>query len=145
MKQFLIAAVAALTLTATNAKAQDDDKQGGKPDRTEMIKSRTDKTVKEYGLDDTQAQKLLELNTKYAGKLAMPRGPRGGRRGGGDKGNPPQLTDEQKTQMETRRKEAEANREAYNKELQAIMTSDQYAKYTENMKKNRPQRPPKAE
>ena len=61
--------MAAVLMSAT-AFAQDEKQcncnckcKDKKPDKTEMVKHRTDRMVKEYGLDEAQAQKLLELNT----------------------------------------------------------------------------------
>ena len=79
MKTTILAIAAALMMSAT-AMAQDNQAQGQRPrqmDRTEMIKARTDYMVKEYGLNDEQAQKLLALNTEYAEKMPMMRGQRG--------------------------------------------------------------------
>ena len=69
MKKMIMALVAAMMMSA-NAMAQDNDQQvrrGRKPmDQKEMIQRRTDETVKAYGLNDEQAAKLLDLNTRYA-------------------------------------------------------------------------------
>ena len=70
MKKMILALVALMTMTA--AQAQDDNKQRGERrqfDRTEMVKQRTDDVAKKYGLTKEQADKLLELNTKYADKM----------------------------------------------------------------------------
>ena len=64
MKRMMMAMIAAVMFTSV---AMAQDKQGKRPerkmDKAEMVKFRTDRMVKEYGLDDAQAQKLLELNT----------------------------------------------------------------------------------
>lgn len=124
----------------------------------EMIQQRTDETVKEYGLNEDQAKQLLELNTKYADKMPMGFGRMGGRRGGGrpgGQGGPqggfgggapqggfgggqmPQMTDEMRARMEEMRKQMTETREAYNKELEKIMTPEQYKKYTEAQQNRR--------
>ena len=146
MKRMILALVAIMTMTA--AMAQGDNQQGRRErrqfDRAEMIKNRTDDAVKKYGLNEQQAAKLLELNTKYADTM----GPRmGGRRGGGQggmrprpnfgdnngegaqPGQRPEMTDEMRAQMEKMRKEREEARKKYDEELQTIMTADQYKAY----------------
>jgi len=161
----MIMAIAAMMITAV-ATAQ-ETKQTQKPeenqlDRTEMIKQRTDETVKKYGLNEEQAKKLLEANTKYADKFPSPRGFRGGPRGGqgGQRpgggfgtdrrerpsmrdGQRPQLTEEQRAQFESRRKMQEEAMKAYDEEVKKIMTAEQYKAYQEDMQKQRAGRGPR--
>ncbi len=137
----------AIAMMATTAMAQDN--QGPRPerkiDKAEMVKMRTERMAKEYGLDASQQEKLLVLNTEYADKMPMrgQRGPRGGRPGGprpekvdGTTGATPQNNAQMekpespsREQMEARRNEMRANREAYNGELKKILTPEQFAKY----------------
>ena len=73
-------------------------------------------------------------------------GPRNGRRGGarpgfnrdndGQRGQRPEMTEEQKQNMEKQRAEHQAAMEQYATELQAIMTPDQYSAYKADMEKN---------
>ena len=82
----MITMMAAL-LISTSAVAQEESKAQRpekKFDKTEMVKHRTDETVKRYSLNDKQAKQLLELNNKYADKM----GPRGGRPHHGPEGKP---------------------------------------------------------
>ena len=69
-----------------SAMAQEQGQRGLRNfDPTEMAQRRTDMMVERYGLDQSQKEKLLELNKKYPGMMMMgPRmgGPRPG--GGGD-------------------------------------------------------------
>ena len=160
MKKFMMTMIAAVLMSSA-AFAQEEKKCeckcNKKPDKTEMVKHRTDKIVKKYGLNDQQAASLLELNTKYADKFGAPRGrhhhhgmkhgkkhenktaantgatPQQSR---GDKKRP-ELTEEQKAKFEARRKEMEANRQAYETELKKIMTADQYKQYEADMKKHK--------
>ena len=80
MMKKTIVAIAAAVMMSANLMAQDDqkqDQQPQQPDKTEMIKQHTDQMVKDYGLNEEQADKLLALNTEYADKLPMMfRGPR---------------------------------------------------------------------
>lgn len=148
MKKMILALVAVMTMTA--AQAQDGNRQRGERrqfDRTEMLKNRTDEVVKKYGLDKQQADKLLELNKKYADKMGPrmggPRGQRpgarpGGNEGGQQRGQRPELTEEQKQQMEAQRKEREEAMKQYDEELQKIMTPEQYEAYKKDQAKRRP-------
>lgn len=122
-------------------------------DNTERIQKRTEYVAKKYGLDDSQAKKLLELNTKYADVMVPRMAPKGGRRGGramgqrprGGNGIPqmrrdstarrPQMTEEQRAKFEERLKQMEEQRNAYDKELQAIMTEAQYKNYKADIEK----------
>ena len=150
MKRMFLALVAIMTMTA--AMAQGDNQQGRRErrqfDRTEMIKNRTDDAVKKYGLNEEQAAKLLELNTKYADTMGRRMGgQRGGRRGGarpapnfgggdngGGMGQRPEMTEEMKAQMEKMRKEREEATKKYEAELQTIMTEDQFKAYKADQK-----------
>ena len=153
MKRMILALVAIMTMTA--AMAQGDNQQGRRErrqfDRTEMIKNRTDDAVKKYGLNEEQAAKLLELNTKYADTMGPGRGM--GRRGGGQggmrprpnfgggdgqgaqQGQRPEMTEEMKAQMEKMRKEREEATKKYEAELQTIMTEDQFKAYKADQEK----------
>jgi Spy/CpxP family protein refolding chaperone len=153
MKKVIIAFAALLTMS-TVAMAQEGfqgENKGKKFDRTEMIQKRTDRMVKEFGLNETQAKKLLELNTEYAGKMGGPRMGRGGNRGPHNgEGNdstmhkrmpmPPRdslnnAPRPNKEEMEKHMKEMKTNREAYETELKKIMTDEQYKNYQEAIQK----------
>jgi Spy/CpxP family protein refolding chaperone len=125
----------------------------------EMIQQRTDETVKQYSLNEDQAKQLLDLNTKYADKMPMGFGRMGGGRRGGQGapgggapqggfgggapqggfggGQMPQMTEEQRARMEEMRKQMTETREAYNKELEKILTPEQYKKYQEDQQNRR--------
>ncbi|MBR5655461.1 MAG: DUF4890 domain-containing protein [Prevotella sp.] len=138
-------ALATMMIMSTAAMAQNEG-NGQRPevDRTEMIKQQTDQMVKDYGLNQEQAEQLLKLNTEYSGKIFMGgmRGGRGGgqRPGGGGGfgqrpnggGNAPQMGNGERPsreQMEARMKEMRENQEAYTGELKKIFTEAQYKKY----------------
>ena len=149
MKKLILVLVATMTMTSVQAQEDNRPARGERRqfDRTEMLKKRTDETVKKYGLNEEQAAKLLELNTKYAGKMGQGMGaPRGGRRGdarpgvgagrGGDRqAKRPEMTEEQKQNMEKQRQERQEAAKAYAEELQGIMTPDQYKAYQADMEK----------
>lgn len=158
MKKMIWALVAA-TIVSTSAMAQDNDRrgQGHQPmDKTEMVKQRTNETVSKYGLNDEQAQKLLELNTRFADKMGPMRGQfRGGRHGNRPNmgGSKPQRHDRDtlsqqgrpqrpsREDMEKRREEMRKNMEEYNDALKGIMTEEQYNAYTTDMQKRMQQGP----
>lgn len=148
MKKMIVTMMAAMLMstTAMAQETQTEQRQHRKFDKTEMIKHRTDETVSRYKLDDKQAKKLLELNTKYADKIG-PRGPRHGRHGAGRPSMPPKEIKGERPEppkdngkMQERRKEMEANMKAYDAELKKIMTEDQYKSYQADQKKMREKR-----
>ncbi len=172
MKKMLMALAAAM-MTSANAMAQDDNEKAkldAKPtektdvvrrdrkpfDRAEMIQRQTDETVKAYGLDEEQASKLLELNTRFADKR-MPRmgrrpegRPNGNFRHRDDAQAPAEeaKADGQKPNEEVKgegrpqmrrgngdREEMRKAMEEYESEVQKIMTPEQYEKYKADRQK----------
>lgn len=145
IKTLVLALIAFVTVSST-AVAQPDPNRHGRPDKTEMAKRRTEQMVEKFGLNDEQAAKLLTLNTQYADKIRPGRGfgmhghrPGGPRPEGGER---PELTEEQKQKMEKERKERQQAMEAYDKELQNILTADQFTKYKAD-RERRPMRGPR--
>lgn len=139
MKKMILAFVALISMTAAQAQDNNNGKRPERPqmDRTEMVKHRTDDTVKKYGLDSNQAAKLLELNTKYADKMGRGFGGRPGGFGGqrGQRPQRPEMTEEMKQQMEAKRKEQAEAMKQYDAELQTILTPEQYKTYKEDQEK----------
>ena len=150
-------ALAAAMMMSASAMAQEAQQQQPRQmDMGEMAKMRTEQMVKDYGLNEEQAAKLLELNTEFQTKIPMMgRGMRGGQRGGqraenGERPQRPQMGQggerPQRQQMgqggERPRmnfEEMQKNMEAYQAGLEKIFTEEQMAKYKENMQ-NRMQR-----
>jgi len=139
-------AIAAAMMMCTNMMAQETQQQPGQQPRqfdpAEMAKNRTETMVKEYGLNEEQAQKLLELNIKQSERMPMmmmgPRGQRGQRPQTGDQqprrerpqtGEQPRQPRGDRPQMS--REDMQKAMEEYNAELQKIMTEEQYKKYQE--------------
>lgn len=152
MKKILMTMVMALVMTGAAFAQQDNGNGNGqrrRPNTEQMAQQMTEQMVSRYGLDDTQKASLLELNKKYAGKMPMMGGPRGGRpggrpgmRGGQPGGQRPDSTMAQrqrpsKEEMEKRMKEMQATQQAYNAEVQKIMTKKQYKQFTEDQEKMR--------
>ena len=147
MRRMTLTMMAALLIT-TSVVAQEEKNEPREPrkfDKTEMVKHRTNETVSRYKLSDKQAKQLLELNTKYADKLA-PRGPHHlGHHGRPGAGRPPMPPKDAKadrpeppkddSKMQEHRKEMEKNMKAYDAELKKIMTAEQYKSYQDDMKK----------
>ena len=143
MKKMVIAMIAAVMMSSA-AFAQDNQEKKccecKRPDKTEMIKHRTDRIVEKYNLDEKQAAQLLELNTKFADKLGGPHGRHHGPRGHHDMKpdmEPDAQTGATAQQHEKMREERENNRKAYNAELQKIMTADQFKAYQADMSKRK--------
>ena len=150
MKKLIFSIIAVMSLTTAIAQDNDRPRRDGQRnfDRTEMLKRRTDDVVKKYNLNSEQAEKLLALNTKFADKLNPRMGGFGRGRGsrpapnfgGGNGGNRPEMTEEQRAQFEQMRKQREENQKAYEAELEKILTPDQFKSYQEDMKQQREQR-----
>ena len=64
MKKIIVAMIALFALSSATFAQTEDSRSASRPSKEEMIKERTERTVKRYGLNDTQAKQLLELNTK---------------------------------------------------------------------------------
>lgn len=141
MKKMVLAMMAALMMSA-NVMAQDGQTEASRPERrqmnqAEMIQHRTDRMVKTYGLNEEQAVKLKELNTQFAGKMGRPQGGRGMKRGGGPGPRAKEGNDSLKHKGPARpdMQEMRNNMEAYDAELQKILTPEQYQNYKKDMEK----------
>jgi hypothetical protein len=151
MKKLVLTMIAMVTMSLS-AMAQDTAQVRRQFNPEQMAKMRTDAVVKKYGLNDDQAKKLLDLNTRFAGKI-RPMGPMGGQRRGGQRmqGDRPQRMnpDSLRAQGQRRgqgqrgggfnREEMQKNMEDYNNELKAILTPEQYEAYQKDEQQNRRQ------
>ena len=151
MKKLVLAMIAMVTMSLS-AMAQDTAQVRRQFNPEQMAKMRTDAVVKKYGLSEDQAKKLLDLNTRFAGKI-RPMGPMGGQRRGGQRmqGSRPQRMnpDSLRAQGQRRgqgqrgggfnREEMQKNMEAYNNELKSILTPEQYEAYQKDEQQNRRQ------
>lgn len=151
MKKLVLTMIAMVTMSLS-AMAQDTAQVRRQFNPEQMAKMRTDAVVKKYGLSEDQAKKLLDLNTRFAGKI-RPMGPMGGQRRGGQRmqGNRPQRMnpDSLRAQGQRRgqgqrgggfnREEMQKNMEAYNNELKSILTPEQYEAYQKDEQQNRRQ------
>ena len=98
----------------------------------------TERMVKEYSLNDTQKQQLLEANLALVEKMGdMPIHRAKAHKHHKRDGKRHQLTDEQRAQkkaeMEKKREEMKTARIAYDSQLQKIMTEEQYAAYSKKV------------
>ncbi|SDG66009.1 protein of unknown function [Prevotella communis] len=151
MKKLVLTMIAMVTMSL-GAMAQDTAQVRRQFNPEQMAKMRTDAVVKKYGLNDDQAKKLLDLNTRFAGKI-RPMGPMGGQRRGGQRmqGDRPQRMnpDSLRAQGQRRgqgqrgggfnREEMQKNMEDYNNELKSILTPEQYEAYQKDEQQNRRQ------
>lgn len=144
----MIMALAAMMIVSTAAMAQNERPRGGKKiDRTEMAKKRTDAIVKKYDLNEEQAKKLLELNTKYMGQMHPGAGAGVGARGKiGPRKDMKRDTTMRKRVMPAKnnrmreginRSEMRENMKKYDEELKSIMTEEQYSKYQKDKEERR--------
>ncbi len=69
IKRLSLVLAAAFTLGSGLAMASETRGEGRKSDPKERVEKMTDRMVKEYGLDDSQKQQLLELNQTFAEKM----------------------------------------------------------------------------
>lgn len=147
VKRFIMALVAVAAISTT-AVAQPERPDGPRRNPAEMAKHRTERMVEQYGLDQQQAEKLLELNTKYADKMRPMFGHHGHRHDGRrpevaerrmprDDDRRPELTEEQRQKMQQEREEQAKVMASYDEELKAIMTPEQFAKYQDDKKNER--------
>ena len=117
MKRFFLIMTLAL-LTGGIVFAQNPRRGNGneKMDPKERAERMTERIVKEYSLNDAQKQQLLEASKAYMekmGDMPMQRG---------DK-------DADKSKADARREEMKTAREAYDAQIQKILTKEQYADY----------------
>ena len=107
-KTLIITATALMLCVGANAQEDGQRQRRERPDEATMLKERTDRMAKEYGLDEAQTAKLLELNQKYAGKM----GPMMGGPGGPGMGRPPRdaQKDEQATEDNTTKSSKKAKK-----------------------------------
>ena len=156
MKKTMMAIAAAMMMSASMMaqNEQPQAQQAPQMDRAEMLKARTEQMVKDYGLNEEQAKKLEAMRGQQGQRGQRPQGQMGqgqrpqGQMGQGQRpqrqpgdstrrgqrpqmGQMGQMGQGQRPQMNF--EEMRKNMEAYNAELEKIMTQEQYAKYRESM------------
>ena len=158
MKKIALAVIAMMMMGTTTICAQDENPeqrtQMRRPvDRNEMVKNRTERMAKEYGLDEEQTAKLMDLNTRYADKIwqgrrggprmrdgQMRRGPRRDMRDTLQQAPRRNMRDTlqqgprrdmrpERREMMPNPEEMKKNMEAYEAELKGIMTEEQFTKW----------------
>lgn len=146
MKKTILALIATAMLTTATAQTTDNQQKGKRPDPKEMVEKRTQEMTKKYGLNAEQAAKVKALNEKFTPKGGPNRGKKKGERPEPKDGKKPQYggknIDGAKTQGKGQGRDhrGRPNMEQYNKELQQIMTPEQYKAYTADMEKRRAER-----
>ncbi|MBR1839097.1 MAG: DUF4890 domain-containing protein [Prevotella sp.] len=150
MKKILMTLIATAMVIGASAQCDNDckgKKDCHRPDRKEMAEHRKEMTAKrtqmmveKYNLTPEQATKLNALNEKYAPKGGHHHGHHHGMKPGerpepqngkdGMKPEPPKDKKDFKKMREERHK-------AYDKELQSILTPEQYKAYKADMKAQR--------
>ncbi|MBE6288551.1 MAG: DUF4890 domain-containing protein [Mediterranea massiliensis] len=114
MKKLVLVCIALITM-GVMAVAQDGPRRF---DPKQMAKWMTERMVEEYGLNKNQEAQLLKLNENQFSNPNLMRGPRR------DEGQ--QLSEEERQKMMA---EMEKARNEYNKQLQQILTKEQYEDY----------------
>lgn len=105
MKQIMMGlALAMFVAGAANAQ---DAQQKTKADRAEM---RTERMVKELGLDADQAKKVQEINDRYGAKMET-------------------MRDQRRAEMEAKHDKQDALKKDYQEEMKAVLTPEQFAKW----------------
>lgn len=92
----------------------------------ERAERMTERMVKEYSLNDTQKTQLLELNLTKCEKMSNRMSMHSGKDSKKEGKKTPEVAKEKREKM---RAEMKAANEAYNVQLQKIMTKEQYASY----------------
>ena len=146
MKKMTLALIALFTVT-TATMAQDNNRQR-RFDPKEMVQRQTDRMAERYALTEEQTEKVLALNTEYAGKLRPQNGPGRGPRMRDRQPQHNQQADGQtgatqpnREEMEARMNEMRKQQEAYNNALKDILTEEQFQKYEEDQKQMRQRGP----
>ena len=110
----------ALLLVSGMAMAQGGQRGGNRQmDPKQRAENMTERMVKEYSLNDTQKQKLLEANLAFVEKMSAPQKDANGKR--------EKMSNEDREKM---RAEMKKNREDYDAKLKEILTKEQYDTYT---------------
>ncbi len=143
MKRIILTAMIALAAFTFSASAQN----GNRPEKPTPEQT-TERMAKQLELTDAQKSQVQALNTEYQDVIGgpgmgKPNGkPNGKKATDGESGattdattdanrpQRPELTDEQKAEMEA----MQAKREEYNTKLKAILSDDQYTKYEKSQK-----------
>lgn len=160
MKKMMMLIMAALTISlgtvAQEEQQQSEKREQRQMNQDEMVQRRTDAMVKKYGLNETQAAQLLELNKQFAKKMA----PRRGAPGRHDRADRPRGERRDSAQAAPRRaprqaerpdstgrfrpgmrgqmsEEMRKNMEEYEAGLKKIMTEEQFKAYQEDQKNRR--------
>lgn len=148
MKKIILSLMAAF-LMSNVAMAQENEKKERKQlSQIEMIQQRTEGMVKKFGLNEEQKEKLLQLNTEFAGKLPgrnFNRSQREPRRQF-DRQNqvrPDSLRMRPRNMERPNMQEIRKNVEAYDAKLKTILNEEQFKAYQQeraDMMKRRPER-----
>lgn len=113
----------ALLLIGSTAMAQGGRKGGERMDSKTRAERMTERMVKEYSLNDTQKQQLMDANLAWVEKMA---GNQVGRSNKQKDENAPKVSKEDREKMMA---EMKKSREDYDAQVKKILTKDQYDTY----------------
>ena len=128
MKKIVLLLAVVLMSGIAMAQGQGRGGQNGNTDPKARAEQMTERMTKDLSLTDAQKQKVLELNLAQAEQFAANRPEKPA-----DKAD--RNSAEAKEAREKMRQEREAAATAYDAKLKAILTPEQYAKYTEQKSK----------
>lgn len=150
MKRMIMAFAALVMMSSVTMAQKNDTTKAARPNRTEIIKKRTEAVAQRYGLNEEQKAKLLELNSKYDGRMRMGAPGRGNRqmrpvmrepmrkadvKGDSLAGRPAKADGGKRMKRPVPRRPMANGMQQYNEELKTIMTEEQYTKYQADMQK----------
>lgn len=149
MKRVILIWMAVFMVGSMAMAQQQENRRGKMPDPKVRAERMTERMAKEYALDDGQKKQLLEANLAFVEKMGdRPMGRRSHiKRGGRDcescvcNRTSKRHAKHEKEERKARRKEMKEAHAAYDKQLQGIMTKEQYDAYN----KKKQERKAKAE
>ena len=123
--------VALLSMTAVMAQNENGERRAPRQMTPEDM---TTRMTQQLSLTADQQTKVLALNKEYQDMFQRPGMGRGfgGGRPGGQGGERPQMTDEQRQQFQKQMQEMQQKRQEYEKKLNVILTDDQYKTYEQS-------------
>lgn len=122
----------ALLMAGTMTMAQGPRRDGqGNRDPKAQAERMTERMAKEYSLNDTQKQQLLEANLEMVKNMGERNRPEPPKEKAKEKKGKEKKEANQLTREEVQKKMKES-REAYDAKLKKIMTKEQYEAYTKN-------------
>lgn len=150
MKRMIMAFATLVMMSSATMAQKNDTTKAARPNRTEIIKKRTEAVALRYGLNEEQKAKLLELNSKYDGRMRMGAPGRGDRRMRPVMREPMRKADVKGDSVAGKAAKADGGKnmkrpmprrpmangmQQYDEEMKTIMTEEQYTRYKADIQK----------